>query len=190
MLHILSRGMGRVATKISSTKAVPTPLPGGLEQQVERLRQTFGAIVEAVCGGSPRAQDVTDAFGVHRKLGWQIWNVAYAEDPHAAVRLVPTAKGNDVWRAAAAQHRDPDEMLRRLDDVVAQFNALVETHAEDREMLEMIVESGAEHPDESVELRWRKQAFTGNSFIWGVHAKSLLATVLLHPSARAGWFDM
>jgi hypothetical protein len=161
-----------------------------LERQLERLRQTFGAIVEAVCGGSPRAQDVTDSFGVHRKLGWQIWNVAYSDDPNAAVRFVPNAKGIDVWRAAASQRGVPDDLLRRLDDVIAQFQQLVETHAEDREMLEMIVESGAEHPDEAVELRWRKQAFTGNSFIWGVRAKSLLATVLLHPSARADYFDM
>jgi hypothetical protein len=166
------------------------PLPGELHQQFERLRQTFGAIVEAVCGGSPRAQDVTDSFGVHRKLGWQIWNVAYSEDAHAAVRFVPNAKGIDVWRSAAAQRGVPDDLLRRLDDVIEQFQQLVETHAQDRDMLEMIVQSGAEHPDEAVELRWRKQAFTGNCFIWGVRAKSLLATVLLHPSLRPGYFDM
>ena len=182
--------MGRTGEKTTTSVALAEPLPGELHQQFERLRQTFGAIVEAVCGGSPRAQDVTDSFGVHRKLGWQIWNVAYSEDSHAAVRFVPNAKGIDVWRSAAAQRGVPDDLLRRLDDVIAQFQQLVETHAEDRDMLEMIVQSGSEHPDESVELRWRKQAFTGNSFIWGVRAKSLLATVLLHPSARPGYFDM
>jgi hypothetical protein len=181
--------MGRTGEK--TTPAVASePLPGELHQQVDRLRQTFGAIVEAVCGGSPRAQDVTDSFGLHRKLGWQIWNVAYSEEANGAVRFVPNARGIDLWRAAAAQRGVPDDLLRRLDDVIEEFQQLVETHAEDREMLEMIVESGAEHPDEAVEQRWRKQAFTGNSFIWGVRAKSLLATVLLHPSVRPGYFDM
>ena len=178
--------MGRSGMQNPPVAPVPTQFTG----ELERLRQTFGAIVEAVCGGAPRAQDVTDCFGVHRKLGWQIWNVAYSEDPGAAVRFVPNAKGIDVWRAAASQRGVPDDLLRRLDDAIAQFQQLVETHAEDREMLEMIVESGAERPDEAVELRWRKQAFTGNSFIWGVRAKALLATVLLHPSTRPGYFDM
>ncbi len=174
----------------TESRPLDGPLPREMEQHVERLRTTFGAIVEAVCGGSPRAQDVTDDFGIHRKLGWQIWNVVYSDDARAAVRFVPNPRGIDVWRGAARQRGVPDELLTRLDNVIEQFQQLVETHAEDREMLEMIVESGAEHPDEAVELRWRKQAFTGNSFIWGVRAKALLATVLLHPSTRPGYFDM
>ncbi len=174
----------------TESRPLDGPLPREMEQHVERLRTTFGAIVEAVCGGSPRAQDVTDDFGIHRKLGWQIWNVVYSDDARAAVRFVPNPRGIDVWRGAARQRGVPDELLTRLDNVIEQFHRLVETHAEDREMLEMIVESGAARPDEAGELRWRKQAFTGNCFIWGVRAKTLLASVFLHPSQRPGYFDL
>ena len=163
---------------------------GEIALAVERLRLRLGAIIDSVCGGSPRAQDVTDRFGVHRKLGWQIWNVVYSDDPMAAVRFLPNARGIEVWRAAAARRGVPRDLLERLGEAVAQFDRTVRTHAQDREMLEMLVEAQGARPDEAADVRWRKQAFTGNSFIWGVRAKRLLATVILHPSATAGHFDM
>ena len=154
------------------------------------LRIRFAAVIEALCGGRPRAQDVTDQFGVHRKLGWQIWNVAYADDPLAAIRFMPNPRGVEVWREAAENRGVHTELLNRLTDACERFDALVTTHAGDRQTLEMMVEGRDPGADESTESRWRKQAFTGNSYIWGVRAKRLLATVLLHPSKSAGFFDM
>ena len=54
----------------------------------------------------------------------------------------------------------------------------------------MMMEAASDRPTEAVDLRWRKQAFNGNRYVFGVWAKTLLATVLLHPSKRAGFFDM
>jgi hypothetical protein len=174
----------------SSVISLPPQIPEEIGDSLGLLRSTFVAIIEAVCGGSPRAQDVTDSFAVHRKLGWQIWNVAYADDPLAGVRYLPNARGIELWRTSATLRGVPSELLTQLDSVVEQFNRVISTHAEDRDMLEMMLESGSNRLDEAAEVRWRKHAFTGNSFIWGVRAKTLLATVLLHPSQRDGFFDM
>lgn len=154
------------------------------------IRDAFAAAIEAICGGSPRARDVSDAFKIHRKLGWQVWNIAYAADAALAVRLMPTRHGMDVWLAAARRAGVPPELLERLERAAPLFDELLRTHAQDRGLFEMMVESSEPAIDEAAEQRWRKQAFTGNSFIFGVRARALLAAAFLHPSVRGGWFDM
>lgn len=182
--------MPTTSPKGSARNAPQDRFPTGIQAVLERVRGVLGSIVESVCGGSARAQDVTDGFGIHRKLGWQIWNVIHADDPLAAVKFMPNARGIQLFRKSAAQRNVPEDLLVPLDDVIPQFEQIIQTHAEDREMLEMLIEARDERPDEAAEIRWRKQSFTGNSFVWGVRAKTLLATVLLHPSGRNGYFDM
>ena len=171
-------------------KPVVRDVPQEMESAVERVRELLAAAIQVVCGGSPRAQDVINDFGVHRKLGWQLWNVAYTEPPLDAVRFLPNEKSLDVWRLAARQLGVPTELLRTLDNALAEFEKVVGQHAEDREMLEMMIEAVDGHPKEAIDVRWRKQAFAGNSYIWGVRAKTLLASILIHPSARKGYWDM
>jgi hypothetical protein len=157
---------------------------------IERIRATFVAVIEAVCGCSPRAQDVSEQFGIHRKLGWQVWNVAYAAEPLTAVRFMPSERSMKVWREAAERRGVSSELLARLDDAPASFDRLVATHAADRETFEMLAESCDPRVDAAAELRWRKQAFAGNCFVWGVRAKTLLACAFLHPAEKVGFFDL
>ena len=157
---------------------------------VGTIREVFLGIIEYVCGGSPRAQDITDSFEVHRKLGWQIWHVAYAEDSLLAIRFMPSQTGLEVWHRAAKSRGVPAEMLAKLKGVRALFDDLVRRHAKDRVLLELMVEAAEAAPDEASEQRWRKQAFAGNSYIWGVRASTLLATAFLHPSQRPDFFDL
>src|SRR5689334_18130878 len=113
---------------------------GEVEAVINTVRRRLGAIVESVCGGSPRAQDITDRFGVYRKLGWQIWNVVYADDALAAIRHLPNPRTLKVWHDAARKQGVGDELLHRLDEAINQFHSSVKHHADDREMLEMLVE--------------------------------------------------
>lgn len=176
------------------TREVETIPPCGLAQDVrqttEQIRSTFCALIESVCGGAPRAQDVAEAFGIHRKLGWQVWNVAYTSAPLEAIRFVPSGRSLLTWEAAASRMGVPQELTRRLRETPDLYEALVARHAEDREMFEMLVESAGEHGDPEADLRWRRQAFLGNSYVWGVRAKTLLAAAFLHPAQRPGFFDM
>lgn len=157
---------------------------------ISEVREAFAAAIEAVCGGKPRAQDVATAFGLHRKLGWQVWNVAYADDSLLAIRLMPSDHGMDVWIAAARRAALPSDVLERLERAPAVFRELLAKHANDRETLELLTQSQDTISDEATEQRWRKQAFNGNSFVFGVRAKALLSAAFLHPSARPHYFDM
>ena len=157
---------------------------------VTHIRELFISVVEAVCGGAPRAHEVADAFGIHRKLGWQIWNVAYDDVPLRAIRFMPSPRGIEVWRKSAEKTGIPSDLLGRLDEASRLFEELARTHAADREMLEMMLDACEPQRDEREEERWRKQAFLGNSYVWGVRAKTYMTTLILHPSIRAGFFDM
>lgn len=156
----------------------------------EAIRDRFVAAIEAVCGGAPRAHDVADAFGVHRKLGWQIWNVAYAADRLNALQHMPTPRSMAVLCRAAATRGLSDELARGLGEAGERFEALVRAHATERSVLEMMLGSCDARRSEDTDLRWRKQAFAGNAYVWGGHAKVVLATLLLYPSKRSGFFDM
>jgi hypothetical protein len=179
----------RIEPAIASV-AAPTLFVADARVVIGAIRETFLGIIEFVCGGSPRAQDITDRFALHRKLGWQIWHVAYAEDSLLAVRFMPSEKGLELWRRAGQERGVPAELLEKLRGVRALFDDLVRRHAKDRALLELMVESSEAVPDEASEQRWRKQAFSGNSYIWGVRASTLLATAFLHPSQRRDFFDL
>src|SRR4051794_35761198 len=153
-----------VRTAAAPPEGAPGVFKGEVEADINPVRRRLGAIVESVCGGSPRAQDITDRFGIYRKLGWQIWSVVYADDPLAAIRHLPNPRTLKVWHEAARKQGVADEQLGRLDEAIRQFHSSVKTHADDREMLEMLVESQADQLDEPSAARWRKQAFTGNAF--------------------------
>src|SRR4051812_27380260 len=127
----------RTTRTVRATAAAPEVMPGvfkgEVEAQINSVRRRLGAIVEAVCGGSPRAQDITDRFGIYRKLGWQIWNVVYADDALAAIRHLPNPRTLKVWHDAARKQGVGDEMLGRLDEAINQFHSSVKNHADDRE---------------------------------------------------------
>lgn len=172
-------------------KNAPAAFHADVADVVGTVRRRLAAIVESVCGGHPRAQDITDRFGVYRKLGWQIWNVVYADDAVAAIKHLPNPRTLKVWHDAARKQGVADGMLVKLDEAIALFNKRVETHAPDRELLDMLVESRAESRDEATDARWRKQAFAGNAYTWGVRARCMLASVIICPSRdRADYWDM
>lgn len=179
------------AKKPSAAAPAGSQFRGDVANVVQSVRRRLAAVVESVCGGRPRAQDITDTFGIYRKLGWQIWNVVYADDPLAAIRHLPNPRTLRVWHEAMQSKGISGELIARLDEAIAQFHRSVKSHADDREMLEMLVESNAEALDEASAARWRKQAFTGNAYTWGVRAKCMLACAIIFPSAtRDAFFDM
>lgn len=190
MIPIAKRGILSAIVPKTAKKGVPA-FDVDVVAVVAHVRQRLGAIVENVCGGHPRAQDITDVFGVYRKLGWQIWNVVYADDPVAAIKHLPNPRTLKVWYEAARRKGISDQMLSKLDESIALFHKSVETHAPDRELLDMLVESRPESRDEAADARWRKQAFAGNAYTWGVRAKCMFAAVAIFPSRdRADYFDM
>lgn len=155
------------------------------------LQDLFAGVLERYCGGGDAGiTQICETLGVHRKLAWQVRNVAYQPDPFGAVRFMPSPAGMDSLLAALARLGLPEKTQATLRAAAESFNELVKLHAGDRNSMEMLVESASESALQQAEVKWREKAFQGNSFIWGAQARTLLTASLLNFSkGKPDWFD-
>jgi len=159
--------------------------------RIPAIQDLLASILEEYCDdGDTGISAICSRLGIHRKLAWQVRNVAYSPDPFRAVRFMPSKAGVETLAAALLNHGATEAFADQLRKQAAEFDELVALHAGDRKSMEMLVESCSEHPEEEAEVRWREKAFEGNSFIWGVQAKTQLSVSVLNFSAdRPDWFD-
>jgi hypothetical protein len=179
--------MGRTRSQISSP-AGPPPPDDGFQQDAQRvvteIRDLFATVIETAIGRVETAQEVADGFGVHRKLGWQLSKVAYGDEPFLAARFIPSPRGMRTWLKAARKLDVPPDLLTRVEAATEGFEQLIEIHCGDRETLELMLESCGPRPDGAADARWRREAFLGNSYIFGVRVKTHLSMTVLAPSAE------
>lgn len=146
------------------------------------VRAVYARMIEENCPGSKAVSAVSSAFGIHRKLAWQLIKVAYAEDAFVAAKHMPSSKSVDALVKAAKLSGVAEDLLASIRETDEQFQALIETHASSKPEFDMLIESTYSVPDSGAEDRWRQQAFEGNSFTWGAHCKLLMAMCVLMPS--------
>lgn len=149
---------------------------------VGATRDTYARIIEQKCPGSKSVSAIAEAFGIHRKLAWQIIKVAYSEDPFIAAKHMPTPKSVMVWSKAVEKSGVAPEHITSIHASSKQFQLLFDTHASNRAEFEMLIESCCRSEDNQAEERWRQLAFEGNSYTWGAHCKAVLALCILMPS--------
>jgi hypothetical protein len=174
---------------VATLENLDSQFPGDIQQALGEIRELSRAIIESICGSEARAKDVSDRFGLHAKLGWQIWHVANSE-PLAGYRFLPNPHGLAIWRRAGEAQGVPADLFERLEVAVKLLADSVALHAGDEAMFDMLVDSQAEASSEDAEIKWRKQAFLGNAFTFGVRAKCLLNTGILFPDARLQTFSI
>jgi hypothetical protein len=168
---------------------MPATLEQDLAERLPEIQEAFAAVLDTFCGADAGIGEICDRLGLHRKLAWQIRGVAQATDPSRTVRMMPSRAGIESLIEAIAGRPGAEPLVERVRLAAASFEQMVSRHAQDRTWLEMLAEATA--GDDGAEERWREQAFRGNSFIWGVHVRTLLSVVIINKSAtRPGWIDM
>lgn len=156
---------------------------------VAGVRDAFARILELKCPGSKAVTAICAAFGVHRKLAWQVSKVAYSDDPFVAARHMPTPKALAGWFEAAGASGVPTALVESAKVAATRFESLATQHSASRAELDMLFESCGTTPDAEADARWRQQSFMGNSYTWGAHCKVLLAMSVLIPSTdRSRYF--
>jgi len=147
-------------------------------------------VVEAAAGGIPRPAELCRILTIDKKLGWKISKVVQARDPLAAVEHIPGSAGVEIFLAAASRHGASDELLERTREALRRFDRLIEVHAGDRESFEMMARGIAEGSSDQSEFNHRRAAFRGNSYTWGVQARTQLSTNIVYPSSKSGRVDI
>ena len=165
-----------------------------LEEDIEHLvpviQDLFATVLENRLGeGVVGITAICRDLKLHRKLAWQVRSAAYAPDPFQAVAFIPTRAGIEALAGALAEA--PPGIAERLTDAFRRFEEMVRTHAGDRAHFEKLVESNPANSRSETEAKWRERAFLGNSFIWGVQARTQHSLSILNASeSRADWLDL
>ncbi len=144
------------------------------------VRAAFARVVDALPVRVARPVDLSEALGLHRKLGWQIWRILDAENPYEASQYLPGENAIRSFLHAAARRGVPHPLIQEAERAAAGIDTLVDTHAGDRASLDMMLGSLAGTARQAEELR-RRDAFRGNSFIWGIQARTRLFTSIVAP---------
>lgn len=171
--------MARIATQAESH---PPGFHRDVVEAVSRVRDSFSRIIEQKCPRSKAVSSVAEAFGIHRKLAWQVVNVAYAEDPFTAARHMPPGKSLDLWLRSASRSGVGGGLVEAAREAWARFDEIAGAHAASRSAFEMLLESCGPGPDDATDAKWRQQSYLGNAYTWGAHCRVLMAFCVLMPS--------
>ena len=167
----------------------PTPRPSdGAGPELRRdasevmhaVREAFTRVVRALPTPVSRPIQVSEALGLHRKLGWQIWKIIESADPYEASQYLPGPTGVRSFLDSAARLGVAPAIIKAAEDAAARIDQLVSVHAGDRATLEMMLGSLAGTGPRQVEELRRRDAYRGNTFIWGVQVRTLSYTTIIN----------
>lgn len=151
-------------------------------EAVTRIRDAYARIIETKCPDSKAVTSISDAFGIHRKLAWQVVKVAYADDPFIATRHMPPGKSIALWLDSAKAAGVDEGLIESARAACDRLEAVISTHASSRSEFEMLIESVGQAADVQTEEKWRQHAFMGNSFTLGVQCRVIMSLNILMPS--------
>lgn len=166
---------------MASTRPIRDSFEADLRATLSEVRESLALTIEAAGPKSASVSAIAEAFGVHRKLAWQVSRVVYGADPFEAARHVPTGRALEPW-LRAVDDLGAESAAVAVRDAAERFEAMLARHAATRAELEMLLDSCAARGGIDDGARWRQQAFQGNSFTWGAHCRLLAALCVLLPS--------
>lgn len=154
-----------------------------LQTTVQAVRAALLDVVTGA-GGDPAApQELARRFDLDKSLTWKVSRVLLESDAESAAALLPGAAGLRIFLSAVAAAGAENAALEAARRAIADFERMVELHATDRATLDMLLTSLRSNEDPRRAELHRKQAYNGNSVIWGVQAKTRLATYFMAPNA-------
>jgi hypothetical protein len=163
--------------------------PPELHDSLRTLKETTRRIIESTCGSQTRAKDISTILGLHAKLGWQIWHVAFSSE-FEIHQFLPNAAGIKQFSQSALKKGAFLYQIEQFNQSLSTFYNLVELHATSKEMFELILDAQGEQSASEKEIKYRRQAFLGNAFTFGVYAKTVLAAGIFYPGEQANTFGL
>lgn len=155
----------------------------GAAEVLGRLQATLRLLIEATPGNTKRPAELAQTLGVHAKLAWQAYRVAYAPDPLSEAGNIPGPASLRRFLEAAARRGAPAERIEAAVAAGRELDALIRMHARSRGEFQTMVTALTSDGSEQVDLVHKRAAFKAQSHILGVQAKTHLACTIHQPSA-------
>ncbi len=166
------------------------PFEEDARQVVLQIRAAFAAIVDALGRPAAGAGELQLKLGIDKTLAWRIATLVQIRDPFLAAQRVPRPTSIEKFLTRAARQNVPPNLIKEARTAAEGFERLIHVHAGDRTSLEMMLSGHAIEGREQADLAQRKAAFTAQSYIWGVQARTQVKTDILHPSGERGLMDI
>lgn len=163
------------------------PLPAQPFEQAAKtvlveVQEAFAAMVDALPGPIRTAADVQRAFGVDKKLGWQVYRVATAPNPMAAGTAVPAQVSIRRLAGVARKRGMATDLVARMERAIQRFEELVHDHAEDRSEFAAMVAEWTPEGREKGDLDRRATMFKAMAQLTGAASELNAVTLLMRPS--------
>lgn len=161
------------------------------EAIIRRLRNALAAVVSGVPGFTfRRPNDLAAELGLDPKLAWNVGRCVETPDLFASVRFLPGPTGMRAFLRAAQRHAAPAEAIAETRAAFAAFRDLVRTHAGSRKYFNMLAAGLAATDRLRADIEHRRLMFEGNTYVWGVQARTLFRVNIVRPSADGDTYDL
>ncbi len=161
------------------------------ESVVCRLRDSMADVIARVPGLTyRRPNDLAADLGLATKLAWKIGRCLDVADPFASAQFVPGPTGMRAFLRAAQRRGVPKPALDVVRQAYEDFRKLVRTHGGTRKSFDMLAAGLAGTDQMRADLEHRRLAFEGNSYIWGVRARTTFRANIVHPSTDPENWDL
>jgi hypothetical protein len=147
-------------------------------------RQLRGALLEALGAvgfSASKPLHFSRELGVDKSLGWKVARFITEEDEIAAIRHLPGKPGLKIVVERLHASRVPTVLVDRVSGAIDELDQMIVRHAGDRDSFDLMLQSLSPSVAREKHESFRRQAFAGNSAIWGVQARLQMAIHVVAP---------
>jgi hypothetical protein len=159
-----------------------------VKSAVLELATSLAGVIDTLPHTIRRAADLEKALGLQTPLAWRIFRLSQAGDAPEAVEYLPTVKQLERVLDKVAK-TSPAPVVDRARAALSQFNSVVEEFGGDQRGFESLVSGLSPAGVRRVEIDHRRSAFRGNTHLWGLQCRCLIACAVERPGARPATRD-
>jgi hypothetical protein len=156
-----------------------------------RLRDAIAAVIAAIPGFAyRRPNDLAADLGLDAKLAWRLGRCVDVADPFASAQFIPGPTGMRTFLRVAQRRGVPKSALDVAREAFDDFRELVRTHGGTRKSFDTLTAGLAASGQVRTDLEHRRLAFEGNTYVWGVWARTIFRANIIAPSADPNMWDL
>lgn len=156
-----------------------------LDEAYQNLRASLTAVVLSARGEVTFPQDLARHLHINKNLAWRVSKIIENPSPEGGIPHLPGASGIRMLLDAVRKTGTGEELVARVEDAHAAFQAMIDTHAGDQQTFELLLDGLGDSESSEPLATSRKLAYLGNSGIVGAQARSKLTSCFLAPSAAS-----
>jgi hypothetical protein len=163
-----------------------SPFTDDARHTLGRLQTVLSGVLQSLPQPTDRPNEIARALKIDRKLAWKISRLLAEPDPLMATRYLPGDAGLQTFLRAAKRQGASADTCTAVSSAVMGLNEMTERHAGDRATLEMMAVGCSSMLTEADEISHRKASFQGNSYTWGMNARTQLWSMYVIPADQPG----